>query len=142
MDILSPALISFWFKYLVITSVIWFMLVLLRRRSIDKSIKALLELPDDRKERIISLYSKSISMYRMFLWTSPFGFLLILMAFVLLFMFPEMAVAFPDFDIRQFVMLMGIALVVGYIHVVEDSYYKKKILMAIDKSVASKASLA
>jgi uncharacterized membrane protein len=135
MNILSPALISFWFKYLVIASIIWFILMLLRPRSIDKRIKALLELPDNRKEKIISLYGKSISMYRMFLWITPFGFLLSLAALGLLFVFPEMALAFPDFDIRQLVLLMGLSLIVAYIHVVEDSYYKKKILKAIDKSV-------
>ena len=132
MNILSPTLISFLFKYLVIASLIWIVLMLLRRRSIDKRIKALLELPDDRKEKIISLYSKSISMYRIFLWVMPFGLLLILALFVMLFMFPELASGVPGVDMRQVVMLLGIALVVGYIHVAEDSYYKKKILKAIE----------
>src|SRR5258706_12674573 len=136
MNILSPALISFGFKYLVIASVIWFVLMLLRRRSIDKRIKALVELPDDRKERIISLYSKNISMYRIFLWTMPVCFLLFLVLLVLLFMYPELALGFPSVDMRQFVMLMGIALIVVYIHVAEDSFYKKKILKAIDKLTA------
>jgi hypothetical protein len=107
--------------------------MLLRRRSIDKRIKALLELPDDRKGRIISLYSKNISIYRIFLWVMPFGLLLILALFVMLFMFPELALGFPDFDIRQLMTLMGIALTMVYIHVAEDSYYKKKMLKAIDK---------
>src|SRR5260221_13738746 len=116
MNILSPALISFGFKYLVIASVIWFVLMLLRRHSIDKRIKALVELPDDRKERIISLYSKNISMYRIFLWVMSFGLLLILALFVLLFIYPELTSVVPDFDIRQLVTLMGIALAMGYIH--------------------------
>ena len=48
-------------------------------------------------------------------------------------MFPELASAVPEIDIHQLVMLMGIALVVGYIYTLEDTYYKKKILKAIEK---------
>jgi hypothetical protein len=135
MNVLSPALISFGFKYLAIASVIWIVLMLLRRRSIDKRIKVLLELPDDRKARIINLYSKNISMYRIFLWVMPFCLLLIVVLFVMLFTLPELALGFPEFDIRQFVMLMGIALVAAYIHIMEDSNYKKKILKAFSNKI-------
>src|SRR5215212_2191682 len=132
MNILSPALMSFWFKYLVVASVIWFILMLLRRRSIDKRIKALLELSDNRKERIINLYSKSISMYRLFLWIMPICFLLSLALLVLLFIYPYLVSGLSGVDMRQFVILVGIASVVVYVHMAEDTNYKKKILQAID----------
>jgi len=89
MNILSPALISFWFKFFAVAFVFKFSLVILRRRSIDQRIKALLELPDDGKNRIIRLYSKMISVYKIYLWIIAFGFLLCLASFILLFLQPK-----------------------------------------------------
>ena len=108
-------------------------LKILRNFYIDKRIKTLVQLPDERKERIIRLYQSAISMWRIFLWVMPFGFLLFLALLVLLFMYPELVSGIPGVNMRQVVMLMEIALVVGFIHVAEDSYYKKKILKAIKK---------
>jgi hypothetical protein len=53
---------------------------------------------------------------------------------MLLFAFPEIVLAFPEIDIRQLVLFMGILFIVTFIHFFEDSDYKKKILKAIDKS--------
>lgn len=64
----------------------------------------------------------------------PFGFLAFLALPVLLFIYPELVSGLPGVDMRQVVLLLGIVLLVGYILVAEDSYYKKKILKAIDKS--------
>ena len=109
-------------------------LKILRNYYIDKTINAYIVLSDERKERIIRLYRSIISMWRIFLWAMPFGFLLVLVLIVWLFMYPELASGLPGVDVRQVVMLMGIALIYGSIHAAEDSYYKKKILKAIDKS--------
>jgi len=127
------ALLSFSFKALIALFPILLILKTLRNLYIDKTITAYIALPDESKERIIRLYRSAISMWRIFLWAMPFCFLLFLVLFVLLFMFPELASAVPGIDIRQLVIMMVIASVLGYIHVAEDSYYKKKILKAIEK---------
>jgi hypothetical protein len=100
----------------------------------DKTIETLDKLPDDRKARIIRLYKRTVSAQRIFLWIIPLGFPLIIVAFILLYAFPEIVLAFPEIDIRQFVLFMGILFIVIFIHFIEDSDYKKKILKAIDKS--------
>ncbi len=133
MDTFSVALLSFSFKALIVLIPITLILKILRNLYIDKTINAYIVLSDERRERIIRLYRSAISMWKIFLWVMPFGLLLILALFVLLFMYPELASVSPGVDTRQLVMLMGIALVYGYIHIVEDSNYKKKILKAIDK---------
>ncbi|HKG53218.1 MAG TPA: hypothetical protein VKB04_03080 [Anaerolineales bacterium] len=103
----------------------------------DKTIETLDKLPDDRKARIIRLYKRTVSAHGIFLSIIPLGLLLIIVAFILLFTFPEIVLAFPEIDIRQFVLFMGILFIVIFIHFIEDSDYKKKIkkiLKAIDKS--------
>ena len=108
-------------------------LKILRNLYIDKTINAYIALPDDRKERITRLYGNIISMYRIALWIMLFGFLVFLALPVLLFMYPELVSGIPGVDMRQVVLLLGIALVYGYVVIAEDSYYKKKILKAIKK---------
>ncbi len=108
-------------------------LKILRNLYIDKTINAYIALPDDRKERITRLYGNIISMYRIALWIMLFGFLVFLALPVLLFMYPELVSGIPGVDMRQVVLLLGIALVYGYVVIAEDSYYKKKILKAIEK---------
>lgn len=108
-------------------------LKILRNLYIDKTINAYIALPDDRKERITRLYGNIISMYRIALWIMLFGFLIFLALPVLLFMYPELVSGIPGVDMRQVVLLLGIALVYGYAVIAEDSYYKKKILKAIEK---------
>jgi len=134
MDAFLPTLFSFLFKAMIILFPVSLVLKTLRNLYIDKTINAYIALPDERMERIIRLYRSAISMWRIFLWAMPFGFLLVLGLIVLLFMYPELASELPGVDMRQVVLLLGIALIYGYIHVAEDSYYKKKILKAIDKS--------
>jgi hypothetical protein len=133
MAVFSPALLALFFKALIVSFPITLILKTLRNLYIDKTINAYIALPDEMKERVIRRYRSAISMWRIFLWTMPVCFLLFLALIVLLFMYPELASGVPDVDMRQVVMLLGIALVVGYIHAAEDSYYKKKILRAIDK---------
>jgi len=133
MNAFLPTLFSFLFKAMIVLFPITLVLKILRNFYIDKRIKTLVQLPDERKERIIRLYQSAISMWRIFLWVMPFGFLLFLALLGLLFMYPELVSGLPGVNMRQVVMLMGIALVVGFIHVAEDSYYKKKILKAIKK---------
>jgi hypothetical protein len=134
MDVFSPAYFAFLFKDLLVLFPITLVLKILRNLYIDNRIKTLVQLPDERKERVIHLYRSAISIWRIFLWTMPVCFLLFLALLVLLFVYPELASGVPGVDMRQVVMLLGIGLVVGYIHAAEDSYYKKKILKAIDKS--------
>jgi hypothetical protein len=133
MNAFLPTLFSLLFKAMIVLFPISLVSKILRNLYIDNRIKALVQLPDERKERIIRFYQSAISMWRIFLWVMPFGFLLFLALLVLLFMYPELVSGLPGVDMRQVVMLLGIALVVGYIHVAEDSYYKKKILRAIKK---------
>jgi len=133
MNAFLPTLFSFLIKAMIVLFPITLVLKILRNFYIDKRIKTLVQLPDERKERIIRLYQSAISMWRIFLWVMPFGFLLFLALLGLLFMYPELVSGLPGVNMRQVVMLMGIALVVGFIHVAEDSYYKKKILKAIKK---------
>ena len=135
MGIFSQKLLSIYFIVLPIFTIFWFAIKILRRRVLDKTIETLDKLPDDRRARIIRLYKRTVSAERIFLWIIPLGFLLIIVAFILLFAFPEMVLAFPEIDIRQFVLFMGILFIVIFIHFIEDSDYKTKILKAIDKSV-------
>ena len=133
METFEPMFLSFLFKALIVLFPIMLILKILRNLYIDKTINAYSALPDERKERIIRLFRSAISMWRIFLWAIPFFFLLNLVFVAMLFIYPELASAFSDVDIRQLVILMGIAWVMGYIHVAEDTYYKKKILKAIEK---------
>lgn len=133
MGIISQKLLSIYFIALPIYVIFRVVIIVLRRRAINERIEALNKLPDDRKERIIRLYRRTISTTRIFLWVIPFAFLLIIVAFMLLFAFPEMVLAFPEIDIRQFVLFMGILFIVMFIRFIEDSDYKKKILKAIEK---------
>ena len=134
MDIFPPGFFSFLFKALIVLFPVTLILKILRNLYIDKTINAYIALPDERKERIIRLYRRAVSMWRIFLWIMPFGFLVFLTLLVVLFMYPKLVSGIPGVDMRQVVLLLGIALVYGYIVVAEDSYYKKKILKAIDKS--------
>jgi|GEM_PF-5728483 len=135
MELFFQKLLSNYFIVLPVFTILWFAIKILRHLRIEKTIQAWKHLPDDRRERIIRLYSGIISSQRiMYLWIMPFGFLLFIAVFVLLFVFPEVASAIPGIDIRQFVLLGLILLVIAYIHFIEDSYYKKKILKAIDQS--------
>jgi hypothetical protein len=133
MELLLQKFFSIYFIVMIVMSVLWMVIKILRNLLIDKTIERLLHLPDDRKERIIRLYRGVISSQRIMLWITPFGFLFVLAALLLLFAFPSLAVGF-DVDIRQFVIMGGILVVVAYIHFLEDSAYKKKILKALDKS--------
>ena len=134
MGIFSHKLLSIYFIMLPIFTIFWFAIKTLRRRVMHKTIETLDKLPDERKGRIIRLYKRTVSAQRIFLWIIPLGFLLITVAFILLLAFPEIVSGFPQIDIRQFVLFMGILFIVIFIHFFEDSDYKKKILKAIDKS--------
>jgi len=133
MDIFLPTLLSFSFKALIVLFPIMVILKILRNLYIDKTINTYVALPAERKARIIRLFQSAISMWRIFLWLMPFGFLVFLALPVLLFIYPELVSGIPGVDMRQVVKLMGFALVYGYLLVAEDSYYKKKILKAIEK---------
>ena len=133
MDIFTPTYFSFLFKAMIVLFPISLVLKILRNLYIDDRIKALVQLPDERKERIIRLYRSAISMWRIFLWIMPFGFLVYLVLPVLLFITPDLASAVPDVNLRQVALLMGLAFVYLGIHIVDDFNYKKKILRAIEK---------
>jgi uncharacterized membrane protein (DUF485 family) len=131
MELFSQKFFSIYFNVSIVMIVLWMITKVLKNLSIDKAIKMSIHLPEDRKERMIRRYSRIISSQRIILWLMPFGFLLVLVAFVLLSVFPELNSGL-DIDVRKAVMLMGIFLAVGFIHFVEDSFYKKKNLKAID----------
>jgi hypothetical protein len=138
MGIFSPGFFSFLFKAFIVLIPISLILKILRNIYIDKTINAYSALPDERKERIIRLYRSSISVWKIFMWLMPFCFLLFLALLGLLFLYPEIVSGVPGIDMRQVVNLMGLASVVGFILIAEDSYYKKKILKALDKATESK----
>ncbi|MEP6896474.1 MAG: hypothetical protein ABI986_12770 [Chloroflexota bacterium] len=134
MNIFSPTVLPYFYKISAVLIVISFITKILRHHFIDKTIIAYIALPDERKERIIRLYRSAISTWRIFLRIMPFVFLVYLALPILLFISPELVSAVPGVDLRQVVLTLGIGLVVGYILIAEDSYYKKKILKAIEKS--------
>ena len=134
MVIFSQGFFSFLFKAFIVLIPVTLILKILRNLYIDKTINAYIALPDEKKEKIIRIYRNAVSMWRILLWIMPFGFLVFLALPVLLFLYPELVSGIPGVDMRQVVLLLGIAWVYGYVVVAEDSYYKKKILKAIDKS--------
>jgi hypothetical protein len=140
MDIILQKIISAYAIILLVLSVFLFVIKIIRHLVIATTISTLVQSPDDKRERIIHLYRKIISTYRIALWMIPFSFFLFLALLALLFIYPELVSALPDVDLRQFVMLMGISLIVAYIHFVEDAHYKKKILTAMDKSIEREIS--
>ncbi len=134
MELFSQKFFSIYFFAAIIMSILWMVTKIFKNRSINKTIKTLIQLPEDRKERIIRLYRRILLLHRIYLWTTPFTFLLLLAAFLLLSMFPGWTSAFPDMNLRQLLIMAGFLLAVVYIHFIEDSLYKKKILKAIDQS--------
>jgi hypothetical protein len=134
MSMFSPKFLSAYFVVLPVFVTFWFVIKILRHRIIDKTIQTLDKLPDARKERIIRLYRSAISIERIALWLTPVALVLYLAIFFLFYQFPELITGFPDTEIHGFVLLAGILLVVAFIHFLEDTYYRKKILKAIDKS--------
>ncbi len=133
MELFLQKYFSVYFNVAIVMIVLWMVIKIWKNLSIDKAIKASIRLPEDRKERMIRRYSRALSSQRIFLWLTPLGVLLVLALFVLLSMFSELNAAF-DIDIRKLVLLMGILCIVAFIHFLEDSAYKNKILKAIDQS--------
>jgi membrane protease YdiL (CAAX protease family) len=133
MELFSQKFFSIYFNVAIVMIVISMVLKIWKNLSIDKAIQMSMQLPEDRKERMRRRYHRIISSQRIFLWLTPLGLLLVMAALVLLAVFPELNSGF-DIDIRKLVLLMGILLVVTFIHFVEDSAYRKKILKAIDQS--------
>ena len=123
MELFSQELFSVSFIVLAVFTLLWFVIKFLRHVRIEKNIQALDKLPHDQKERIVNLYRRMISGENILLWVILVNFLLFLVAYLLLL----------DGDVRRFLLFVGLLLVMGYMHLVEDKLYKKKILRAIDK---------
>jgi hypothetical protein len=141
MDTFSLTFLSFLFKASIVLFVFILIIKTLRRLYINKTIKALIGLPDDRKERLIHLYQRTISGWRILLWLMPLCLLMFLVIPVFLFVFPaDLPPPMRD-NLRQLFLTSETASVIAYFHILEDFFYKKKILQAIDESVESKVSL-
>ncbi len=107
MELFSQKFFSIYFLAAIIMSVLWMVTKIFKNRSIHKTIKTLIQLPEDRKERIILLYRRILLLHRIYLWITPVTFLLLLAAFLLLSMFPDWTSVFPDMDLRQLLILGG-----------------------------------
>jgi hypothetical protein len=133
MDTFPPAFLSLWFKCFVVISVVLFITKMLRHFVIDKTIAALIRLPEQKKKGIISIYQSSISTWKIWLRLAPLMLILMILLVILPIIAPSLTAA-DLHPIRQFTLLFILSMVVAYIHMLEDSFYKKKILKAIDKS--------
>ena len=134
MDTFALALLSFSFKALIVLFPFMLILKILRNLYIDKSIKALIELPEEHKGRLIRLYRSAISTWKIFFWVMPLLLIMPCSIAVFLLLFPRSLPSIMEDILRQLFSASLLAVVVGYIHILEDTFYKKKILKAIDKS--------
>src|SRR6476646_1275502 len=134
MDTFSLTFLSFLFKASIVLFVFILIIKTLRRLYVNQTIKALIGLPDDRKERLIHLYQRIISGWRILLWLMPLCLLMFLVIPLFLFVFPADLPAIMRDNLRQLFLTSETAFVIAYFHILEDILYKKKILKAIDKS--------
>jgi hypothetical protein len=101
-----------------------------RRLSINKTVKTLIQLPDDKREKLIHVYQSVISTWRKWFWMAP---LYILVVPVFLFVIPTYLPARVHSSVRQLFLADTTGSIVIYIYMLEDFSYKKKLLKAIDK---------
>lgn len=104
-----------------------FVTAILRHLLIDKMIRELTLLSDEKRREIIDLYRAMLPINGVALRIILFGFILFLILIVLSYVRPDIAV-----EIYPVIRLMGIILIIGFVHFVEDLCYKKKILKALE----------
>lgn len=130
MDLFMQKIFSAYLVVLTILGFLMLVIIILRHLIIGRTIRGLTQLPDDRKQKMIDFYSTVLPVYGVALRVISFDFLLLIALVVLSFVFPELAA-----DIHPVLKLGGLSLILGFIYFAEDSYYKKKILKALDKSI-------
>lgn len=130
MDLFMQKIFSAYLVVLTILGFLMLVIIILRHLIIGRTIRGLTQLPDDRKQKMIDFYSTVLPVYGVALRVILFDFLLLIALVVLSFVFPELAA-----DIHPVLKLGGLSLILGFIYFAEDSYYKKKILKALDKSI-------
>ena len=130
MDLFMQKIFSAYLVVLTILGFLMLVIIILRHLIIGRTIRGLTQLPDDRKQKMIDFYSTVLPVYGVALRVILFDFLLFIALVVLSFVFPELAA-----DIHPVLKLGGLSLILGFIYFAEDSYYKKKILKALDKSI-------
>ena len=130
MDLFMRKIFSAYLVVLTILGFLMLVIIILRHLIIGRTIRGLTQLPDDRKQKMIDFYSTVLPVYGVALRVILFDFLLLIALVVLSFVFPELAA-----DIHPVLKLGGLSLILGFIYFAEDSYYKKKILKALDKSI-------
>jgi len=140
METFSLTFLSFLFKASIVLFVFMLIIKTLRRLTINKTIKALIELSDDRKDRLIHLYRNVISGWRTLLWLIPLCVIMFLIIPLYLLVFSGYLPSIMENNLRQLFLTAETALVVTYFYILEDFFYKKKILNAIGKSVVGGVS--
>jgi len=106
------------FKTLVGLFAVSVFLSIYKHLSKRKLIERILQLPEEKRQIYIRSDSELILIYKMLLWNMP----VILLAFVL-----TTYVFLPQFS------YFTIVIVLGYIVILEDYFYRKSVLKAIDK---------
>ncbi|MBI5935889.1 MAG: hypothetical protein HY867_19460 [Chloroflexi bacterium] len=102
---------------------------LLRHLLIDKTIGGLFLLSNEQRQKTIGFYRKLPTYNRAGLWILLFSFIVFFAVLALSFINPDFAVA-----IYPTMKLVGIIDVLVLIHIIDEFYYTKRILKAIDKS--------
>ena len=110
-----------------ITTVLFVLLLITgtaRRLVIKKTTKAILEAPDEKRQRLVQVYEQAISAWRIVLWAAPIY--LIVIPIGIYFFLPE------------FFRLIVILMIGVYIMLVDDFFYKRLILKSIGKMESEK----
>jgi hypothetical protein len=131
MEAFSTIFLSVLFKILVVALILMLITKILRRLFINKTIEVLIELPDGKKERLIHEYERVVLAWRMLFWMAP---LYLLVIPVVLFVIPVLLPTMNHDLFHQLFWTYTIGIFGLYIYMVEDFFYKKKLLKAIDRS--------
>jgi hypothetical protein len=131
MDNFLTAFFSIVFRILIGLFVLMLITGTFRRLFIKKNIKALLELPDEKREKLIHVYQKVISMWRIIFWAAPLYLLVIPISLLVIpaYLLPKIN---PNL-FHQIFLTLTTAMIGSYVYVFEDFFYKKKLLKGIDK---------
>ena len=90
-----------------------------RRFVMAKTIRLIFGLPDEKRRNLIHVYERTISAWRILFWLAPLYLLLI----------PTIIY----FSLPSSFLLITTLLIGAYFMLIDDFYYKRKILKAIEK---------
>ena len=112
------------FKITIVLFVLLLITGTARRLVINKTIKAVFELPEEKRKRLIRVYAQTISIWRMLLWAAPIYLLAVPIAIYFF---------LPDYFRLTITLMIG-----AYIMFVDDFFYKKTIMRSIGNSESEK----